>query len=144
MMCSVITNSVYCSFSFRFPLSVCVCAHVRTGFSDAITLNDLKNHVVLTMTESSTQITDMTLLENNSNKYLTKLNNTLTVYTACWEIGTDWNDFRIIVTAAVVQPGSSSASKGDADQRNLMILDLFHPKAFCWHRKVSCSTAYAY
>lgn len=87
-MFTFITNSVYCLFKgtshfvqhshsdFRRSVCVCLC---EDGFSDAITLNDLPNHVVLTMTESSTQITDMTLLENNSSNNLTKLSNMLTV-----------------------------------------------------------------
>lgn len=58
------------------------------GFSDAITLNDLPNHVELTMTESSMQITDMTLLENNSSNNLAKFSNMLSVYKACRESGT--------------------------------------------------------
>lgn len=48
---------------FYFPPSVHVCLCEDGILCYSITLNDLPNHVVLTMTGSSTQLTDTTLLK---------------------------------------------------------------------------------
>lgn len=118
-MLTVITNSVYCSFKRHFPFCptrwetylLFHRAYVRAcedGFADAITLNDLPNHVVLTMTEGSTHITNMTLWENNSSNNRTKLSSVRCVYKACWETGTWLQDY-----CHAGQHGSFSVSKGE-------------------------------